>query len=128
RVALREQRVGGSEPRVVAGVLDADRAPRLDDVAREPAGRGRLLADQAGDALPLGRADDEVVLLQDADHARLGAQELRRLLDDLVENGLGVELGREQAAGARELLSERARRPLRLEEAAALERAARRVA
>ena len=45
-------------------------------------------------------------------------------LDDLVEDGLRVELGREQAAGARELLRERARGALRLEQLAPLERAA----
>ena len=74
-----------------------------------------------------GGADDELVVLEHADRARVGVHELRRLLDDLVENRGRVELGREQAARARQLLRERPRAPLRLEQLAALERAARRV-
>src|SRR4029077_18998575 len=45
------------------------------------------------------------------------------LLHDFVENRRRVELGREQLAGPRQLLSERARGALGLEELAALERA-----
>ena len=59
-------------------------------------------------------------------HASAPSSE-RRVLDDLLEHRVGIELGREQAARARELLRERAGAPLRLVELAALERAARRV-
>ena len=46
------------------------------------------------------------------------------MLDDFFEHGVGVELGGEQAPGARELLRERTGAPLRLVEVAAAERAA----
>ena len=49
------------------------------------------------------------------------------MLDDLLEHRVGVELGREEAARARELLRERTRASLRLVELAAPEGAARRL-
>ena len=49
------------------------------------------------------------------------------MLDDLLEDGVRIELGRDQAAHARELLRERARAALRLVQVAALERSAHRV-
>ena len=71
--------------------------------------------------------DDELVVLDDPDRARVGVHELRCLLHDLVEDRGRVELGREQPAGAGQLLRERTGAALRLEELAALERAARRI-
>src|SRR5205085_3204891 len=67
----------------------------------------------------------ELVAFEDPDRARVGAEERRRVLDDFVQHRVRVELGGEQAAGARELLRERAGAPLRLVEVAAAERAAR---
>ena len=52
--------------------------------------------------------------------------ELGRLLDDLVEHRGRVELGGEQAAGPRELLRQRPRASLRLEQLASLEGSSRR--
>src|SRR5207249_3231417 len=58
---------------------------------------------------------------------RICVHELRSLLHDLVEDRRRIELGREQPPRARELLGERTRRALGLEELASLECAARRV-
>src|SRR3989440_4050851 len=126
RAAVREHRVGADEPRIVGRALDRDRRPRLHDVAGERARGGRARAERRLRGLPLRGRDDELVLLQDADRARLGADEPRRLLDDLVEDRGGIELGREQAARPRELLRQRPRRALRLEELRSLEGAPRR--
>ena len=89
-----------------------------------PAG---LRVPTASPAPTVRRADDELVALEHADRARVGMHEVGRLLHDLVENRGRVELGREEPAGARQLLRERARALLAFEQLASLERAARRV-
>ena len=80
------------------------------------AGRLRALA---GD-----RGGDELVATQDVDGGGVGAEQGGRLAGELLEDGGRVQLGGEQAARAGELLRERARRALALEELAPLEGAA----
>ena len=75
-------------------------------------GRGARAADGA---------DHELVSLDDLDRACVGAEQGRRLVGDLVEDRPRVELGREQAAHARELLGEGSRRSFALVELAPLE-------
>src|SRR5207237_756922 len=74
---------------------------------------------------PSSGADDELVSLEQPQDRGVGREQLRRPAHDLLEHRGGVELGREQAARARELLRQRARAALGLEQLASLERAAR---
>ena len=98
---------------------------RLVDVADEAARDRQARADELLHALAARGREHELVAFEDADRARVGAEQRRRVLDDLLEHGVGIELGGEQAARARELLRERACAPLRLVEVAAAEGAAR---
>ena len=122
-----KDRVGVGVPVVVLDVVDRDRGARLDDVSQQPAGRRRAGAERrlrpwAGPAL-----EDQLVVGEQSNRAGFGAEERRRLLHDLVEHRRRIELGREQAARACELLRERSRGALGLEQVAALEGAAGRV-
>ena len=118
-----EDRVGGGEHRPptspsATGPRDCTTSPASSPTAdaREPsAALGALAADGA---------DDELVALEQADRGRVGADQARRLPDDLVEDRLGVELAGEQRPGPGELLRDRARLALRLVELRPLERAA----
>ena len=100
---------------------------RLHDVAREPRRCGAARAERLIGARADRGIDDELVVFEQTNRARVGVHELGSLLDDFVEDRRRVELGRQQPARARQLLSERARTALGLEELAALERAAGRV-
>jgi len=126
-VTRAEDRIGGDVTVVDLDVVDRDRRARLDDVAEQPAGRRRTgterrLGPGAGAAL-----HDQLVAHQQPNRAGFGAEQRGRLLHHLVEDGRRVELGREQAARSRQLLRERARGALGLEQVAALERATGRV-
>src|SRR5215218_2083186 len=125
-VAGGEDRVGVRERRVGRDVGICDGCARLDDIAAEPARGGRARAERILRPLAHGRGDDELVALELRERTCLDAEERRGLRDDFLEDCSRVELGREQAAGSRELLRERSRRALGLVQAAALERAARR--
>ena len=72
-----------------------------------------------------GGGDNELVAVERGECRSVGAEKLQRLLDDRLEHGHRIELGREQAPRARQLLRERPRGPLRLEQTAAVERSAR---
>ena len=73
-----------------------------------------------------GRADDELVLLEQPHRGAVGLEQVDRVLDDLVEHVLGIELTGELAARLRQPLRERPRAALELVQLAALEGAARR--
>ena len=55
------------------------------------------------------RGDDELVAVKRGECRCVGAEELERLLDDGLEHGNRIKLGREEAPGPRQLLRERAR-------------------
>src|SRR5439155_807810 len=80
----------------------------LVDVADEAARHRHSRADEFLDAVAARGRQHELVAFEDPDRARVGAEERRRVLDDFVQHRVRVELGGEQAAGARELLRERA--------------------
>ena len=123
-VAGGEQRVGlasrslAGDVGTATGVRDWTTSPASRAVDGARASRARLGASAAAGVTTSSSPSSSRI------DARVGAEQRRRLRDDLVEHGLRVELGGEQAAGAGELLRERARAALRLEELAALERAA----
>ena len=106
----------------------AQPASGLHDVAGQPA-RSRGCGCRAPRRLP--RPSAALTTSSSSSSTRIAhasaLHELRRLLHDLVEHGGRVELGREQTAGARQLLRQRAGAALGLEQLAPLERAARRV-
>ena len=106
-------------------VLPAEGRARLHDVAAEPPGRGRADADRLVGAVAGRCRDDELGVLEHRERRRIGVEQRRGLLDDRLQDGDRVELGREQAAGARELLGERTCRALGLEQATPVERTAR---
>ena len=120
-VTRGEDRVVGDEPRVTLDVGVDDRRARLDDVARGPSGGGRARAGDRRSSHASDRADDELVALDQLDRARVGAEQRRSLVGDLLEDRGGLELRRQEAAQARELLGERARGSLAFVELAALE-------
>ena len=123
---VREQRVLVREPRRLPRIRDGVRSPRLRRDPDRSAGRARAhVADPLRARAP-GCADDEVVVLEQAQNRCVGVEESRRLADDLLEGRNGVELRGEEAADVGEALREGVRPPLALEELGALERAARR--
>ena len=126
-MARLEHRVEAAQTLVVARVREGDRRPRLEDVAGEPASGRAPGAERCLRTLAVGRRDDELLPVEQAERAGLGVDERRRLLHDLVEDGRRIELAREQPARARQLLRERAGPALGLEQLATLERAARRI-
>jgi len=107
-------------------VLARDRRSELHDVATEPTRRRRAHPGDVVDG-PRGGADHEIPSFEDRHAARVRSEQHGRLVDDFLEHRDGVELGRKRASGARELLRQGSRDPLRLERAAALERGARRL-
>jgi hypothetical protein len=101
---LRDDRISVGPKRVGRDVLACDGGTELHDIAAEPAGRRRSRANGVLDAVPRRRADHELAFLEHRDRARVGAQERRRLPDDLVEHRERVELRRKRAARPRKLL------------------------
>src|SRR5439155_199742 len=69
----------------------------------------------------IGRSDDQLLAIEQAEGGSLRVEERRRLLHDLVEHGRRVELAREQAARARQLLRKRTGSALGLEQLASVE-------
>ena len=124
QVAGGEHRVGLAEAAVGADVRDRAGRAGLDDVADEEAGRRSARADRVVLARAGRGPHDDLVVLEHADRGALGAHELHRVADGLVEHVVGVELAGELAAGPGEPLRQRAGAPLPLVELASLERAA----
>src|SRR5437588_278362 len=121
RVPSDEHRIELAQSWVAPGVLEGHRRARLHDVAGQPRARGAARTDSRLCAEAARCADDELAVGQHADGARVGLQELVRLLDDLVEHDVRIELGREPPARARELLGESARAALRFVQLAPFE-------
>ena len=109
-MACGEQRVGVRERGVAGHIFVRDGLARLHDVAADEPGRGRALADCSVCALACRGADDEMLTLEREQRGGVGAEQSRRLLDDGRDDCIRVELGREEAARAREVLRQRARR------------------
>ncbi len=127
RMARPEHRVESAQALVLACLRERHRRAGLDDVAREPAAGRAARAESVRRSVALGGSDHELVAVEQVERGGVGVDERGRLLHDLVEHGRRVELAREQPAGARQLLRERARPALGLEQLAPLERAARRI-
>ena len=120
-----EQVVAAGEAGLLAHVRDGERLPRLRDGARDGGPRAGGGAEQALRPGPRRGADDELLALEDPDHGGVGPEQVGRLPGHVAEHDDGVEAGGEQGADMRDVLRERARAALALEQLAALERAAR---
>ena len=121
-----EQRIGvDGRPDVDVG--DAQRRAELHDVAGEPGRDRRTSARVLLPHVRARRAQDELVALDEADRSYVGAEQLRCLGRDLLDDPRRVELGGEERSDPGQMLREPARASLALEQRAALERSLRRV-
>src|SRR5204863_8573614 len=106
---------------LVLDVPHRNRRAGLNRIGRGPARRRRPRLEEVVRELAAGRADDQLVVVEEAHNRGVAAEERRRLRDYLVQDRRRVELGSEQSAGACELLGERASAPLALVELAPFE-------
>ena len=98
-----------------------DRRPGLRHVAGDPAGRRRARAERLLRPVPGRGDDDELFAFERGERRSVGVEQVHGLADHGLEHGRRVELGREQASRAGQLLGERTRTALGLEEAAPVE-------
>ena len=125
-VAGGEERVSFAQAVVLRHVLVRRRRARTDDVARRARPGRRPAAERVvGAASPTAAVTTRSRSSSDASAAASTRSSSAACGHDRLDDRGRVELCREQAAGPRELLGQRARRPLDVEEPTALERSAR---
>jgi hypothetical protein len=114
-LVLDRLRVAAVQTRVALGVLDQQRAARLEGVVCDRLPQQPALTDQVRRGAGRG-ADYEVVAVDQADHRAVGDRERLRALDDQLHDALEVHAGRGDVAlrldQARQPVAVRAQRDL----------------